>query len=104
VHPTLVGLYAIVVSLFDFAICLLYAGIVGSLLVAVRGQYLGLDFTACAKVALATSATTVVLEAVLVLGGVGAGLPGLMLWPVTMMALGIVALSGLEPESRGPIA
>ena len=86
-------------SLFELTTCLFYALIAGLLLMLVRGQWLGLDFAACYRVALATSSSTVVLGLLLAIAGTGTGIPGIVLWPVLMTGLGMLALAGSRAET-----
>ncbi len=98
VYPLVIAGYAVFATCFDFAAWAIYAVVVGGLLLLLRGRRSGLDYAQCAKLALATSAATVVLELVLILLEAEPGVPGPILWPLTMLVLGMLALAGGRPS------
>lgn len=103
VYPGVLLGVAVVGTGFDLVMCLVYALVAGGILLLVRGQYLGLAFPECYRVALAASAATVVLELILVVSEVGEPVAGILLWPVLMFALGLVALAGAQrPDPLEP--
>ena len=99
----LILLYATVIPLLDVLACLIYAGVVGAILLMLRGQYLGLPCDACVRIALATSAATVGLDLIATIAGAGLPLPGILLWPLLMLGLGFIALRRPAGESAQPL-
>lgn len=84
--------YAGSVSLVDLISCFLYALIAGGLIRLFRGQWIGLDYGACFRIALGASALTVVLDFALSWLEVGLGPISVLVWPVVTTLLGLLAL------------
>jgi len=94
VYPFVLGGFPPLAALARVAQCALYAAAVGLLLLLLRGQWVGLDYGKCVTVALATSASTLAAGLALTLLDVQLPLPGYVVWPALMAALGFVALAG----------
>lgn len=104
VPPVVLGAMAVLGTLGEFIACLLYALVAGLLVMLLRGQWLGLDFGACYRIALATAGAKVTLSFVLALTEIETGLPGILQWPLLMTALGFLALveSSPQPTANAP--
>jgi hypothetical protein len=99
VRPAVMSGYTAVAMFIHVFTCALYSLFVGLLLFLLRGQYLGLSYGACVTVALAVSAATVALDLVLGVAGVDIPLPGILVWPLLMFALGWIALMTRAPRT-----
>jgi hypothetical protein len=99
VWPTVAASYAVFATFGNALMCVLYALLVGLPLYLMAGQFAGLRYGPCALIALAVSATTVVLDLVLTLAGIGIPFP-VLVWPLLMLLLGWIAISGRPREPR----
>jgi Protein of unknown function (DUF1189) len=100
VRPGVLVGYPFAAAFVRVGLCGMYALAAGLLLLLLRGQWIGLDYSACVTVALAASAFTMPADLALTLFGVSLPVFGLFIWPLVVTALGFVALAG----SRAPDA
>ncbi len=92
IPPVIISLMAFGGTLGELVGCFFYALIAGLLILLLRGQWLALGFPACYRVALATSSVKIVLGFTFAATQTPTILPGIVLWPAVMTALGLIAL------------